>query len=73
MPNGTCTCETSEETPDHIFWQCQRFTKERKNLTNGLLKRWNMLPLKVYMILTGMDPSDVCILGAFINAIKISM
>jgi hypothetical protein len=25
------------------------------------------------MILTGMDPSDVCILGAFINAIKISM
>jgi hypothetical protein len=36
-----------------------------------LLKRWNTLPLKVDMILTSMDPSDVYILGAFINAIKI--
>jgi hypothetical protein len=30
-----------------LFWQCQRFTKERKNFTKGLLKRWHTLPLKV--------------------------
>jgi hypothetical protein len=35
MPNEICTCETSEENPDHIFWQCQSFTKERKNLTKN--------------------------------------
>jgi hypothetical protein len=73
MPNGICTCGTSEETPDHIFWQCQRFTREGKNFTKGMLKRWNTLPLKVDMILTSMDRSDVYILGAFINEIKIRM
>jgi hypothetical protein len=61
----------SEETGDHAFWQCQSFTKERKNLTKGLLKRWHTFPLKVNMILSSMDPSDVNILGAFINAAKI--
>jgi hypothetical protein len=71
VPNGTCTCGASEETPDHVFWQCQRFTRERKNLTKGLLERWNTLPLKMDMILIDMDPSDVNILRAFINAAKI--
>jgi hypothetical protein len=32
-----------------------------------------MLPLKVDMILTSMDPNDVYVLGASINAIKISV
>jgi hypothetical protein len=73
VPNGICTCGTSEETPDHVSWQCQRFTKEKKNLTKGLLNRWNTLPLKVDMILTSTYPSDVYVLGAFINAIKIRM
>jgi hypothetical protein len=73
VPSEVCTCGTSEETPDNVFWQCQRFTKERKNLTKGLLKRWNTLPLKVDMILTRMDPSDVYELGAFVNTIKIRM
>lgn len=73
VSNGIYTCETFGETPDHVFWQCQWFTKERKNITRGLLKRWNILPLKVDMILTSMDPSDVCILGASINASKIRM
>jgi hypothetical protein len=43
----------------------------QKNFTKGLLKRWNMLPLEVDMILTSMDPKDIYVLGAFINAIKI--
>jgi hypothetical protein len=73
MPNGICTYQTSEETPDHAFWQCQKFTKERMNLIKGLLKGWNMLPLEVDMILTSMDPSDAYVFGAFINAIKIKM
>jgi hypothetical protein len=73
VPNGICTCDTSEETPDHVFWQCQRFTKERKGLIKGLLKTWNRLPLKVDMILASMDPSHVYVLGAFVNAIKIRM
>jgi hypothetical protein len=73
MPNGICTCKTSEETPDHVFWQCQKFTKERQNFTKGLLKGCNRLPLKVDMILTSMDPSDVYILRLFTNAIKIRM
>jgi hypothetical protein len=30
VPNGICTCGTSEETIHHVFWQCQKFTKERK-------------------------------------------
>jgi hypothetical protein len=47
------------------------FTRERKNLTKGLLERWNTLPLKINVILIDMDPSDVNILGAFINAAKI--
>jgi hypothetical protein len=47
------------------------FTKERKNFATGLLKIWNTLPMKVDMILIDMDPSDVNILGAFINAAKI--
>jgi hypothetical protein len=71
VPNGICTCGTSEETPDHVFWQYQRFTQERKNLTKGLLERWNALPQKMDVILIDMDPSDVNILGAFINAAKI--
>jgi hypothetical protein len=73
VPNGICTCETSEETPDHVFRQCQKFTKERKNLTTRLLTRWNTLPLKADMILISMDPKDVYVLGAFIKAIKIRM
>jgi hypothetical protein len=44
---------------------------QRKNLTKGVLERWNALPLKMDMILIDMDPSDVNILGAFINAAKI--
>jgi hypothetical protein len=32
-----------------------------------------MLPLKVDMILTSMDPSDIYVLGAFITAIKVRM
>jgi hypothetical protein len=70
VPNGICTCGTSEETQDHVFWQCQRFTKERKNLTKELLERGNTLRLKMDMILIDMDPSDVNILAAFINAAK---
>jgi hypothetical protein len=73
LPNGICTCELSEETPDHVFWQCYRFTNERKNLTKGLLKKLVHASLKVDMILTSMDPSVVYIPGAFINAIKIRM
>jgi hypothetical protein len=49
----------------------KRFTRERKNLTKGLLERWNTLPLKMDMILTDMDPSDINILAAFSNAAKI--
>jgi hypothetical protein len=70
-PNGTCTCGASEETPDHVFWQCQRFTKERKNLTKGLLESWNALPLKMDVILIDTNPSDVKIRAAFSNAAKI--
>jgi hypothetical protein len=73
VPDGICTCGTSEETPDHVFWQCQRFTKERKNFAKGLLKIWHMLPLEVDMILIDMNPSDVNILGPFLNATKIKM
>jgi hypothetical protein len=73
VPNRICTCKIYEETPDHDFWQCRRFTKERKNLTKGFLKRWKMPPLQVDMILTNMDPSDIYVLGAFIMAIKIRM
>jgi hypothetical protein len=71
VPNWICTCQTYEETPDHVFWQCQRFTKEGKNLAKGLLKGWSMLPLKVDMILTSMNPGDAYVLGAIIIAIKI--
>jgi hypothetical protein len=49
----------------------KRFTRERKNLTKGLLERWNMLPLKMDMILIDTDPSDVNILATFSNAAKI--
>jgi hypothetical protein len=73
VPNGTCTCGASEETPGNVFWQCQRFTKQRKNLTKRLLERWNTLPLKMGKIPIDMDPSDVNKLGAFINAAKIRM
>jgi hypothetical protein len=52
-------CKTHEEIPDHVFWQCQRFTKERKNLAKGLLKRWNMLPLKVDMVVNNVNPTEV--------------
>jgi hypothetical protein len=55
------------------IWQYQRFTKERKNFTKGVLKRCNTLPLKVDMIPTSMDPSEFHVLGTFINAIKTSM
>jgi hypothetical protein len=71
VPNETCTCGASEETPDHVLWQCPRFTRERKNLTKGLLESWNALPLKMDVILIDTDPSDVNILGAFSNAAKI--
>jgi hypothetical protein len=67
---GSAHVQHLKKFPDHVFWQCQRFTKGRKNLTKGLLKRWNMLLLKVNMILTSTDPSDVYVLEAFINAIK---
>jgi hypothetical protein len=36
-----------------------------------LLERWNALPLKMDVILIDMDPSDVNLLAAFINAAKI--
>jgi hypothetical protein len=45
--------------------------KKGKNLTKGFLKRCNTLLLKVNMILTSMDPSDVHVLGAFTSAIKL--
>jgi hypothetical protein len=45
--------------------------KRKEDLTKGLLERWNTLPLKMDMILIDMDPSDVNILGAFINAAKL--
>jgi hypothetical protein len=73
VTNGICTCETSEETPNHVFWQCQKFTKERKNLTEVLIKRYNRLPLKVDMILTSMDSSDVYVLRAFVTTLKIKI
>jgi hypothetical protein len=66
-------CKTYEETPDHVFWQCQRFTKGRKNLAKGLLRRWNMLPLKVVLIVNNMNPTEVYVLRAFIIAIKVMM
>jgi hypothetical protein len=64
-------CGASEETPDHVFWQCPRFTRERRNVTKGLLERWNALPLKMDVILIDTDPSDVNILATFSNAAKI--
>jgi hypothetical protein len=66
-------CGASEETPDHVFWQCQRFTRERKNLTKGLLESCNALSLKMDVILIDTNPSDVNILAAFSNAAKIRM
>jgi hypothetical protein len=50
-------CGASEETPDHVFWQCPRFARERKNLTKGLLESWNALPLKMDVILIDTNPS----------------
>jgi hypothetical protein len=47
--------------------------KKGKILARGLLKRWNMLPLRVDMILTSMNPRDIYVLRAFINAMKIRM
>jgi hypothetical protein len=42
-------------------------------LAEGLLKRWNTLPLRLDMILSSIDPSDACVLGTSINAMKIKM
>jgi hypothetical protein len=72
-PNGICACETSEETPDHVFWQRQRFTNERKNLTKGLVKRWKTLSLRVDIILSSKDQNFAYVLVTFISAIKIRM
>jgi hypothetical protein len=70
---GSAHVKHLKNPPNHVFWQCQRFTKGMKNLTKGLLESWNTLPLKVDMILSSKDPSDVYIIGAFIIAIKIRM
>jgi hypothetical protein len=71
VPNAICACESSEETPEHIFWQCQRSTKKRKKPTKGLLKRWDTLLLNGDMILASTDPSEVYVLGAFLIGIKV--
>jgi hypothetical protein len=47
--------------------------KRKEEPYQRMLERWNTLPLEVDMILTSMDPSDVYVLRAFINAIKIRM
>jgi hypothetical protein len=47
--------------------------KGKKKPTKGLLKRWNTHPLNVNMILSSMDPSDVYVLGASVNAFEVSI
>jgi hypothetical protein len=46
-----------------------QFTKERKDVTKGLLRRCSTLPLNVGMILTSMDPRVAYVL----DVIKIRM
>lgn len=71
VPSGRCPCGESDETPDHVFWQCTRFEPQRKEILDSLVKRNGFLPYSVDLFLHSMEPSALKAIEKFLKKIYI--
>lgn len=62
-----------EETPNHVFWKCSRFSVQRNLLYKDLIKSRGFLPHSVEYLLATIDYDIIYALEKFINNIKIDI
>lgn len=63
-------CGSDEETPNHIFWACPSFTKQRNSLIIELSSLFGHMPIPIESLLTTNDTSIIYALDKFINSIN---
>ena len=53
--NAMCDCESSEENLNHVFWQCEKYDKQRQKLVKSLLKLGHSPPFNIESFLANLN------------------
>lgn len=66
-------CETcgEEETPNHIFWRCPKYSEPRGKLYSALIRIRGLFPHSVEYLLATIKKNIIYVLSQCINSIKI--
>lgn len=64
-----CECGESNDSPDHIFWECTRFERERKYLLEDLCKHRICAPYSIYSLIQEPKEPIMKIINKFICSI----
>lgn len=71
MDNPNCPVCNVPESPDHVVWQCSRFSEQRIKLIRGGRKAFGTLPWPVCSILVSSNTEGLMLLAKFIDSIDI--
>lgn len=73
MKTDLCKFEKGKYVIDHIFWQCDRLSKQREIMYKKLHKQIKYGPFSVTSLLSNMDQSIIYILSDFIISIDVNI
>uniref|UniRef100_A0ABD2XN55 RNase H type-1 domain-containing protein n=1 Tax=Trichogramma kaykai TaxID=54128 RepID=A0ABD2XN55_9HYME len=74
IESSLCDCDgKSEQNIEHIFWQCKKCTKERKELVSQLNSLNYFEPFNLRALLAKNDTNIIYAISSFINQIKIKI
>ena len=69
-----CECDSvSEQSIEHIFFQCKLFDKERRNFISLISKTHGLFPISLINILQCKDTTLINAFSSFIEEIKLSI
>lgn len=68
-----CSCHQSDQTINHIFWQCSLFDQERYTLINSLKKLKQFGPYCIEQFLNPLPNDFIYPITTFISSIKLNI
>ncbi|KAL0114780.1 hypothetical protein PUN28_011826 [Cardiocondyla obscurior] len=71
LESPLCKCGMSEQTVNHMFWQCGLYKEKRASLTKFLYKGKNHGPFWIEEFLSSLDPEVLTEIANFILKIDI--
>ena len=71
VKSDMCKCNESQDTPDHIFWQCRRFNRERRELVESLSRLKIFPPYSIALVIGTKAKKAIIAMANLINKIDI--